>query len=100
MSLPVSFHHSVAADLKYILDYYQDESGPKLKDDFHEEFHSTIRIIQENPAFFPRCRGEIRRANLKRFPYHLLFEIQLTSVRVFVLRHHHRDPNFGFARLS
>jgi plasmid stabilization system protein ParE len=99
MSLSVSSHRNFATDLKQILDHYQDESGPKLTDDFPEEFHSTIRIIRENPAFFPRCRGKICRANLKRFPYHMLFEIQLTSVWIFVRHHHHRDPNFGYARL-
>ena len=99
MSWIVGFHQNFTTDLSDILAHYEYESGPKLVDEFYQEFRATIHTVQENPAFFPRYRAEIRRANLKRFPYHFLYEIQLTSVWVFVLRHHRRNPDYGITRL-
>ena len=41
---------------------------------------------------------DIRRANLRRFPYHFLFRGVGHEVRILVVRHHHRYPSFGSRR--
>lgn len=33
--------------------------------------------------------------NLTRFPYHLLYEVQANAVRVMVVRHNKRNPDYG-----
>ena len=99
MNLLIGFHRSVDADLRKILDHYENESGAKLADEFNEELQIRVNTVRENPTFFPRYRGEIRRANLKRFPYHFLYEVHMTTVWIFVLRHNKRNPSYGMRRL-
>lgn len=95
----IGFHRSVHEDLRGILYHYQNESGAKLADEFNEELQIRVNSVRENPTFFPRYRGDIRRANLKRFPYHFLYEVRITSVWIFVLRHNKRNPSYGMKRL-
>ncbi len=39
-----------------------------------------------------------RRAQLEKFPYHLLFYEELDGVRIMALRHDRRNPRFGLRR--
>ena len=39
-----------------------------------------------------------RRANFPSFPYHLIFRETVDGVRVLVLRHHRRHPDYGLSR--
>lgn len=57
-----------------------------------------VALAVENPTRFHPVAGELRRANLRRFPYHFLFRIHGDTVRILVLRHHHRAPDYGTAR--
>lgn len=99
MNLSIGFHRSVRTDLRGILNHYENEAGTKFADEFYEELQVRVNIVSENPAFFPRYHGEIRRANFKRFPYHFLYEIRTDSVWIFVLRHDSRNPSYGMKRL-
>jgi len=98
MSLPLSINKRVAIDLRGILAFYEQESGSTLADTFYEELLSQISQVQKNPKHFPFATGDRRRANLERFPYHFLYRIKPHCIRILVLRHHQRDPNFGTKR--
>jgi hypothetical protein len=52
----------------------------------------------ETPESFSVRERDIRRVNLKRFPYHFLFRIVDDSVRISVIRHHSREPSLGSER--
>lgn len=52
----------------------------------------------KRPYSFPAFE-EYRRVNLNKFPYHFLFEvIGESTVRIVVLKHNRRDPDFGLDR--
>jgi len=53
-----------------------------------------------NPRRFHFDRSGLRRCNLERFPYHFLYDIRGEYVRVWVLRHDRRNPDFGLDRFS
>jgi plasmid stabilization system protein ParE len=40
----------------------------------------------------------LRRANLKRFPYHFLYRILPDRIRITAVRHHRQNPRFGLQR--
>jgi len=42
--------------------------------------------------------GELRRAPIRVFRYHLLYRIKADQIRILVLRHTHRRPTFGLSR--
>lgn len=51
-----------------------------------------------NPNRFHPIKPGFHRANLKRFPYHLIYREVPDGIRVTLLRHHRRDPKFGSER--
>ena len=95
MNLPFSFNSKVAKDLKDILAFYEEESGTSLADAFYDELMLQIGQVKKNPKQFPFSKGDRRRVNLDRFPYHFLYRIKSHSIRILVLRHHKRNPRYG-----
>jgi hypothetical protein len=80
-----------------VLDHYRAISSGLAKE-FEEEFRLTIAKVASNPLRFHPA-GRFRRANLTRFPYHLLYRICEDTVRVVVLRHNKRHPKYGQDRI-
>ncbi len=96
--MTISLHRGVQSDTAEFLRYYDEIGGRSLGDAFFEDLLARLTLIGDQPRRFPRWRGEIRRANLTRFPCHLLFRIVGEQVRVLVVRHHRRHPQFGLSR--
>jgi plasmid stabilization system protein ParE len=95
--MEVGYHPLVRVDVEEALTYYQNIS-PRLADEFHAELRSTINRATENPLRFHLADQGFRRANLKRFPYHLLYEARPEYVRVMLVRHNKRHPLYGLSR--
>jgi len=94
-----SFHPLVSRDLRNALSYYEAEAGPGVAGRFQDEFRSLAAAIEENPKRFHGVAGSnLRRANFRSFPYHLLFEETTDRLRIMVLRHHRRHPEYGTGR--
>ncbi len=95
--MEVKFHPLVRQDVLEAARKYHDIS-PRLAEDFDRELKATIASAAENPLrFHPADRG-FRRANLKRFPYHFLYDVQPSSIRILIVRHHKRHPDLGLDR--
>lgn len=92
------YHRSVQNDVSAVLEYYDEVGGPGLGDAFFDEFMAFVAMVVESPPRFHPVAGDLRRANLERFPYHFLYRIHGETVRILVLRHHHRDPSHGLKR--
>ena len=92
------FHRLVQRDLRIVLRYYEEEAGVELADRFFDELGRLVREIEQNPQKFHLINDEIRRANLERFPYHLLFKCTGEVIRVLVLRHDKQRPEFGLGQ--
>ena len=89
------YHRRVQGDVSAVLDYYDEVGGSGLGDAFFDEFMAYVALALENPNRFHPIEGDLRRANLERFPYHFLYRIHGDTVRILVVRHNHRDPNYG-----
>jgi len=76
---------------------YYRRISERLSDEFRDELRTTITRIAENPEASHESHG-FRRANLKRFPYHVLYEISAARVRVMLVRHNKRNPQYGILR--
>ena len=92
------FHPQVYADLAKIMEYYERVATPELADDFYREFRLFVEEAVGRPESFTLRERDIRRANLRRFPYHFLFRVGGDAVRILVVRHHRRRPSFGVRR--
>jgi plasmid stabilization system protein ParE len=94
----VVHHRLVKHDLRAALAYYEAEGGRRLGDRFFEEVEKAIARVLRNPRGFHFVEQGLRRAPLKSFPYHILYEETDTTVHFLVLRHDQRHPSFGLAR--
>jgi plasmid stabilization system protein ParE len=92
------YHRSVQSDVSAVLGYYDEVGGPGLGEAFLDEFMTHVAWALENPTRFHPVEGDLRRVNLQRFPYHFLYRVHGDTLRILVLRHHHRDPAYGLKR--
>jgi plasmid stabilization system protein ParE len=97
--MTVRLHPEVDNDLLEAMDYYEREAIPELALEFYAEFRRCAVQIDLRPESFPVQSSGLRRMNLHRFPFHILFEvIKETEVEIFVVKHDRRDPDFGTDR--
>ena len=91
-------HPKVYSDVSAIMEYYEQVATPELADEFYKELRALIEQTLERPESFSLREQGLRRANLRRFPYHFLFRIAEDSIRILVVRHHARHPSYGARR--
>jgi len=89
----LELHRGIASDVNQIMDYYEAVAGEELA----SEFYSELRYFFERALEFPlayRIRPHgLRRVDLKRFPFHILYRIvPPKTLRVLVIRHHKQRP--------
>jgi hypothetical protein len=92
------FHRLFQRDLNAAIRYYDEEGGRDLGDRFFSEVESTVAKVLGNPRRYHPAAENLRRASLKRFPYHILFEESPQRVKFLVLRHDRRHPGYGLNR--
>lgn len=84
--------------MEVILTYYGQEAGLGVADRFFDAFLRTVEKALRTPKTYPPISGTYRRANIPRFPYHILYRETDQGIRVLVLRHHRRHPKDGLGR--
>jgi hypothetical protein len=92
------YHRSVQRDVSVVIAYYDQAGGAGLGDAFLAELLSQVQIARAQPTTFHSFQGELRRGDLSRFLYHFLFRCTGNTVRVLVVRHNRRHPDFGIRR--
>jgi len=93
------FHPAVVKDARAISAKYSGISE-ELAARFWNELDTAIDEIARFPERHHYDPSGLRRSNLEKFPYQLLFEERLEGLRVIVLRHHHRNPSYGLRRAN
>ncbi|MEI6676598.1 MAG: type II toxin-antitoxin system RelE/ParE family toxin [Verrucomicrobiota bacterium] len=91
------FHPKAAKDVREIVAKYAAISAD-LSDRFWDELESAIDSIVTVPERHHYDPVGLRRTNLKKFPYHILFEVRLDGCFIIVVRHHRRNPAYGLRR--
>jgi len=95
--MTVGYHPAVQKDANRILRRY-DKVSSRLGDVFWNELNRYIEAATANPLRFHPSTGDLRRANLKRFPYHFLYRILPDRIRIIAVRHHKQNPRFALSR--
>ena len=98
-----SLTHAAADGLAGLLPP-QDRAGPgrgiwvvrrsahRFREEFLPAVDATFDAIERIPEMFRRVHGEVRRANVSRFPYAVYYRIDPKSVVVLTVLHTARDP--------
>ena len=92
------YHRLAVRDVREILYYYEKEAGIRLADRFFDDLLETLDRVVANPRHFPPFGEVMRRANLRGFPYHFIFHEKDWGIKVMIVRHHRRHPNYGLRR--
>ena len=71
--------------------WYQNRRAG-LGTEFLEEAERVFQAIEENPRQYPVCHLDIRRANLRRFPYSVYYLIHQDVIGILAVHHNSRDP--------
>ncbi|MCW1886831.1 type II toxin-antitoxin system RelE/ParE family toxin [Luteolibacter flavescens] len=95
--MELSIHPLAAKDARKIADTYSSISG-ELVTRFWHELDATLDMIESAPTQFHFDDSGLRRANLRKFPYHILFDEHLDVTRILVIRHDRRHPSYGLRR--
>lgn len=95
--MEIIFHPRARTDILEALRYYHDISEA-LAGELQSELAVVFQQEQENPDRFPVVEQRFHRANLRRFPYHVLYGLREGAVRIVLIRHHKRRPEFGMER--
>jgi plasmid stabilization system protein ParE len=93
----VLYHPKVPAEARTLLQYYASIS-PRLGDAFWDELLAAIDKARESPTEHHFDRTGLRRSNLRRFPVHFLVRILPSAIRITVVRHDRRHPDYGTER--
>jgi plasmid stabilization system protein ParE len=70
----------------------------RLGKEFKAELRRLITMAAANPSRFHPIKPGFHRANLKRFPYHVIYREISDGIRVMLVRHHRRNPELGMER--
>jgi len=77
----------VFSDIDGIMGYYDSVATPGLAEEFYIELRYFMTKAADKSESFSIRERDIRRANLRRFPYHFLFRVVGHEVRILVVRH-------------
>jgi plasmid stabilization system protein ParE len=91
-------HPKIFSDIAQVMEYYEQVASADLADEFYAELQRLMREAAKRPEAFAIRERDIRRANLRRFPYHFLFRATGDAVRILVVRLHRREPSLGTER--
>lgn len=87
------------AEFEEAVDYYL-ELSPEVASRFVDAFEAAVDFARENPQAVVRVRGAVRRWNLSRFPYALIFQRVDDVIEVVAVMHARREPEYWKDRLG
>ena len=66
---------------------------------FYEAVDSAIALIKEHPTQWPVVVGEVRRYRLKRFKYHVVYQVHGDVLLIIAVSHTSRRSGYWLDRL-
>ena len=91
--LAVIYHPEAEAEIIEAALFY-NERVPRLGVDFLDEIDQGIAAILDQPTLWRAVEEDIRRYLIKRFPYAIMYRIELNNIRVLAVAHHSRSPGY------
>jgi plasmid stabilization system protein ParE len=93
-----TLHPGAEQDIADALDFYKEQAGPVVAARFLEEFERAANLLMNHPGIgTPSARGR-RVFPLRIFPYSVVYRNLENSIRILIVRHQHRKPNYAGGR--
>jgi len=81
------------------LDFYQQQAGLRVAQRFLDEFERVATLLVEYPGLGTLTTKGRRVFPMRVFPFSVVYRSLEPGIRIIVVRHQHRKPGFGGARL-
>ena len=91
MSRPVFFRRIAELEFDDSARWYEFQR-PGLGSEFKQEVAQALGRISDAPEQFPKIRGNVRRAVLRKFPFSIHFLSDETRITVLAVFQGNRDP--------
>ena len=95
----LSYHPDAEAELAEAASFYERKM-PGLGTRFRTDVDAAVTKILEAPERWRILEKDIRRFLMRRFPYSILYRMAGEEVRILVVRHHSRHPDYWKGRLT
>jgi plasmid stabilization system protein ParE len=95
----VTYHPGAEADLIDAARFY-DGRVPGLGDRFLAEFDAAVATIGKAPERWRVVERDLRRYTMRRFPYAIYYRVLGEELRILIVKHHRRHPDYGRDRLD
>ena len=99
MTRKLDLRQEARSDLAGAAAWYEDQR-PGLGSDFVAEARQLFQRIAEHPAQFRAVSKDVRRGQLKRFPYNVYFGVDAEEVLILAVIHKRRHPDIWRQRLE
>jgi plasmid stabilization system protein ParE len=93
-----TLHPSAARDLDEACLHYRKSASARLALRFLNEFERTAGLLAREPGLGTPIRDGRAVFPLRAFPYSVIYKPAGAGVRILVVRHQHRDPDYGTER--
>lgn len=92
------FHRAARAEHLDEVAFYESRL-PGLGAEYLAEFEALMSRICAAPDFYPRIGdADLRKAGLKRFPFHVIYRAEPTQIVVLAVAHQRRRPAYWVGR--
>lgn len=94
------FHRAALAEHLDQVAFYESRL-PGLGADYLVEFEATMTRICANPTAYPLVDPVgLRKAGLKRFPFHVIYRLEPTHIVILAIGHQRRRPVYWTGRMD
>ncbi len=97
--MKIDFLEAAQSELDDAFEWYEAQQK-NLGVQFIGEFNAAIKRISAYPDSYMLIDSTIRRCLIKRFPYSILYGINVDMIVIIAVAHLHRKPNYWQGRLS
>ncbi len=93
-----SIHRAAQDDLTTAFAFYRREGGKGVAGRFLDEFERVVALLEKFHEMGSPTSDGRRSYRLTGFPYSLIYRCIDSDIRVLVVRHQSRDPQYGEGR--
>ena len=93
-----SIHRFAADDLGEAVRFYKMEAGTGVARRLLNEFERVAKLLEEFPGIGTPTADGRQSFPLVDFPYSVIYRADEAGIRILVVRHQNRDPEYGESR--
>jgi toxin ParE1/3/4 len=99
ISLKVGLHPLATHDLNTATNDYKKNATRTIASNFLMEFRRSVALIGQFPKLATKADGVFRRLPLNRYPYTLIYLVEVNEVRIMAVAHDRSAPDYWHDRV-